>query len=516
MNGTKNHFDVLIVGAGPVGLATAIELGLHGVDCLIIERRDGSNKVPKTTMISTRNMEFCRRWGIAAQVRNRVWDEDRRLDFVYCESLVGREIARWQTPSYRQQRISAPSPEVPTHCPQLYFDPILKDRVANERNVTSLYMTDLINFVEDENGVLATLVRDGQRFSVRARLLVACDGAAGTVRESLGVKLEGRGEIAQSVNIFFEYSDLMSHHDKGWARIYRMVDEGGCWSELIPIDGERLWRLTVFDETGALREGQDYLQRAFGAEIPARIIDVSIWKRRDFVARSYGSRRTFLVGDSAHQCSPTSGLGMATGLEDSVNLAWKIAATLQGWGGPGLLLSYEKERRALALRNVALSTKAFDAIRAIPPNGANDGAQRWQDDLSKFSTPELVKLHYIYETSPICLPDADKEIEQTSPLARPGSRAPHVWINPEVSVLDLFGPHFTLMVLDEQANSAQLETAFADLGAPIRTHRAFTQALAEAYGGALALIRPDGHVAWRGAHLNASQAAIIAARACGF
>jgi 2-polyprenyl-6-methoxyphenol hydroxylase-like FAD-dependent oxidoreductase len=515
MDGARSDTDVLIVGAGPVGLATALELGLHGVSCLLVDRRDGTSIVPKTTMVSARNMEFCRRWGIAPQVRNKVWDEDRQLDFVYCESLAGAEIARARTPCYREQRVSAPSPEVSTHCPQLYFDPMLKARADREKKVSSRYATELLAFAQDDSGVSATLLRGGEPISLRCRYLVACDGAAGVVRDQLGIGLEGRGDLARSVNVFFESPDLVGRHDKGWARIYRMIDESGCWSELIPIDGERLWRLTVFDEPGDPPSAETYLARAFGAAWPARVIDMSLWRRRDYVARAYQAGRVFLAGDSAHQCSPTSGLGMATGLEDAVNLAWKIAAALQGWGGPGLLASYKAERRPIGLRNVALSTQAFDAIRAIPSRGVNESGRSWRENLAKYSTPEFVKLHYVYEASPICLPDAPDERAATTPFAQPGARAPHVWLGPERSALDLFGPRFTLRALEDGADPAPLSEALARRGAPVRVVHVASPEMAQAYGCALALVRPDGHVAWRGARAQEAQARFIAERACG-
>jgi 2-polyprenyl-6-methoxyphenol hydroxylase-like FAD-dependent oxidoreductase len=516
MDGARVDTDVLIVGAGPVGLATGLELGLHGVSCLLIDRREESMNVPKTTMVSARNMEFCRRWGIAPHVRNKVWDEDRQLDLVYCESLTGAEIARARTPCYREQRRSAPSPEVSTHCPQLYFDPILKERVGRENTVSSLYGAQLLDFAQDDEGVHATLLRKGATINLRCRYLIACDGAAGVVREQLGVELEGRGDLARSVNVFFEHPDLVARHDKGWARIYRMIDETGCWSELIPIDGDRLWRLTVFDEPGAPPPAQDYLTRAFGAALQARVIDMSVWKRRDYVARAYRRGRVFLAGDCAHQCSPTSGLGMATGLEDAVNLAWKIAAALQGWGGPGLLQTYETERRPIGLRNVALSTQAFDAIRAIPPRGVNENGRSWRDDLAKYSTPEFVKLHYVYDGSSIGLPDAQDERAAAAPFAQPGARAPHVWLAPERSALDLFGPQFTLLALEDGADPAALLEALARRGAPVRVARVASPEMTHVYGCALALVRPDGHVAWRGAQAQGARGQFIAARVCGF
>ncbi len=513
----EENVPVLIVGAGPVGLATALELGLRDVRCFLADRRDGSTSVPKTSLVSARNMEFCRRWGIAERVRSAVWDEDRRLDFVYADSLTGREIARWPLPSNREQRAGSQSPEAPTHCPQLYFDPILKARVEREPSVAFHYLTSLVDFREDDDCVVATLTRERETFDLRCDFLIGCDGSASFVRDRLGIELEGRGDLAQSVNIFFEHPNLVAMHDKGWARIYRMVDEGGCWSELIPIDGDRLWRLTVFDEPASPRTAEDYLRRAFGADIPVRLLDISTWRRSDYIARSYGSRRVLLAGDSAHQCSPTSGLGMATGLEDAMNLAWKVAAILHGWGGPHLIPSYEQERKPIGARNVALSTRAFESIRAIPPrDGVVSQSVEWRNNLAAFSTPEFTKLHYVYDDSPICLHEEDGEAESVAPLATPGSRAPHGWTGSDRSILDAFGPHFTLLRFNAQSNCEDLVSALSELGAPVRAQNINDKELENLYGHPLALVRPDGHVGWRGAQAQGAQARRIAHVVCGF
>src|SRR5262249_24780762 len=153
---------------------------------------------------------------------------------------------------------------------------------------------------------------------------------------------------------------------KGWARIYRLIDATGCWGELIPIDGKTLWRLTVFDDRGALAEPSGALARMAGGAFPPQLLSVLPWPRRDHVAERYGAGRGLLGGDAAHECSPTAGLGMHTGIEEAVNLAWKLAAMLDGWGGAELIASYEAERRPAALRNVALSTATYSALRRIP------------------------------------------------------------------------------------------------------------------------------------------------------
>mgnify|MGYP006267063351 CR=1 FL=1 len=519
---TAEKKQVLIVGAGPVGLALALELGIRGIPTLVVERRDGSVKIPKMSMVSTRNMEFCRRWGIADEVRNAVWDQDRELDFVYVERLAGRELARMPVPSYRTRMLTAPSPEVSCHCPQLYFDPILQRRVAREPSVALAYETVLEDFSQDSEGVTATLSDASGQRTVRCEYLVGCDGAGSQVRAKLDISMQGLGTVARSVNIFFSSPDLVTRHKHGWARIYRFIDASGCWSELIPIDGKDLWRLTVFDDALAAKDGEQSLQRMFGGSFPFSILDVSAWDRRDFVAVAYERGRVFLAGDSAHQCSPTGGLGMATGIEEAVNLGWKLAAMLQGWGGQHLIDTYEFERRPRAVYNVALSTRAFQTIASIPPcphglDASQLDLESWRKDLSIYSIPDHLKFQYTYTDSRICVPDGSSPppSEPTTFVASaaPGSRAPHCWLGENQSILDLFSESFTLLRFSPDAVCDDLLEALKAAGVPVCTRLVLNETAALLYGAPMALIRPDGHVAWRGS--RPGDAAGIAARVRG-
>ena len=228
---TKNaETQVAIVGGGPVGLALAIELGLRGVACVLVEQHQGHPRVPRMSGVSSRNMEFCRRWGIADKVRDAAWSSTHPSDFVYVESMTGRELARLKIPSYRERegRIDY-SPEGPATCPQIYFDPLLAEKARSVEGVTLQYGTRLEAFEQNGAGVRGHLVdtRSDEPWTVSARYLVGCDGAGGTVRRDLGIALDGQGTIARSVNIFFRSPEFMQMHDKGWARFLPLLRRGG-------------------------------------------------------------------------------------------------------------------------------------------------------------------------------------------------------------------------------------------------------------------------------------------------
>ena len=508
--------SVVIAGAGPVGLGLACELGRLGIDCLLVEKRDGAVTVPKQSMVSARNMEFCRRWGVAQAVRGAVWPESHPRDFVYLEHLRGRELMRVKVPSYIERDRRDFTPEAPCPCPQIYFDPILLERVKTFHNVTVRTHTMLESFRQDDGGVAVRHcdTRTGAGQDVRARYLVGCDGPAGTVREALGIRLDGLGIVAISVNIFFRSAALARLHDKGWARFYRLVDDSGCWSELIPIDGRELWRLTVFDEPLSAADPRLLLAKMAGGAFPHEVLSVSRWERRDFVTERFGRDRVLIAGDAAHECSPTGGIGMHTGLEEAVNLAWKLAAMIEGWGGEGLIVSYEDERLPIARRNVELATRTFQAIARIPGLGAMDNKPRWGASPNWLSIPEHLKIQYAYEGSPICVSDGtpapETEPARFVPSTRPGALAPHAWLADGRSTLDLFGNGFTLLRLgDTPPEAVPLVVAAKTRRVPPREVTIAEPEIAALYERKLVLVRPDGHVAWRGDALPKNPAAVV-------
>jgi 2-polyprenyl-6-methoxyphenol hydroxylase-like FAD-dependent oxidoreductase len=513
---SSDIIPVLIAGGGPVGLALAVELGMAGIPCTLVERRDGSVSVPKMSGLSIRSMEFNRRWGIAEEVKRAGWPQTHPNDFVYCTSMVGYELARKKMPRYVDQHPPF-TPEPGCGCAQIFYDPILLRRARALPNVTLRHLEGLDSFTQDSDCVHATVsdTRSGETKVITARFLVGCDGAGGTVANALGVGYEGLGIVSNSVNVYFRAPQLAQIHDKGWARFYRFTDERGTWGEIIGIDGKELWRLSVLKADPDF-DGHGYMRRLAGRELDYEIISVMAWERRERVADRYRDRRVFIAGDAAHQNSPTGGLGLHTGLADAVDLGWKLAAVLKGWGGERLLDSYQAERKPIALDNVRASTAEFNALAEMPsgpeivedsPGGA-ELRRRYAEaywasgEVSSAIYTENLRLGYCYDPSPVCVPDGTTrplvETPRFVPVARPGTRAPHAWIAEGRSTLDLFGTGFVLLRLGASPPGAgRIAEAAARARVPLDTVDLPDPKIAALYERRLVLVRPDGHVAWR-------------------
>ena len=408
-------------------------------------------------------------------------------------------------PSFAQRDKRDFTPETACPCPQIYFDPILGNHARTLPSVTLAYNTRLDSFRQDDDGVTAqvTDMATGAARTLRAQYLVGCDGPSGIVRDALGIGIEGIGAIAHSVNLFFRSPELATSHDKGWARFYRVIDETGCWGELIPIDGKELWRLTVFDEPLSRADPDFLLRKMAGGAFPYEMISVSPWERRDYVARSYGQGRILIAGDAAHECSPTGGIGMHTGLEEAVNLGWKLAAMAEGWGGPALLASYEIERRPIA----RAQCRAGDAAPTTPSPPSPAGARAstdWKANPAWLSIPEHMKLHYCYEDSPVCVPDGTPPFADGPDALRAvdPARHPRAACLARRRTLDARPVRRRLRAAAARRQPARRARALIEAatarGVPMRAVTLADPEVAALYETSLVLVRPDGHVAWRG------------------
>ena len=512
---------VLIVGGGPVGLALAAELGWQGVGCLLVEQGDGVVKTPKMNEVNTRSMEFCRRWGIAEQVLDTPFPPSWPKDVVFVTTLNGYELGRVKRPP-RQLRASEHSPESTQTCSQHWFDPILQRFAASFAQVGLRYRCRLESFEQSSSGVTAIVAdaTSGARETIAADYLIGCDGAGSMVRRGLDIALEGKGLLGHAVNMFFRAPRLLEICAKAPGTFFIPVDRGGVWANLRIIDpASALWRLMV-NETGTGTtvdrvDKQSYLRRGLGRDLAVEWVDINVWRRQSVLAASYGSGRVFLAGDAVHQVSPTGALGMNTGLGDAVDLGWKLAATIEGWGGPNLLASYDRERRPVGARAVGSATQ-FHALQSGWGDGlealdeaseAGEALRHRVGDLlvsrigREFRTIGL-QLGYRYEGSPICIDDGTLPIaddpESYHPSARPGMRAPHAWLGDGRSMLDLFGRGFTLLRFGRDCDTARFTAAARLRGLPLRIADIAAPEIAARYERRLVLVRPDGHVAWRG------------------
>jgi 2-polyprenyl-6-methoxyphenol hydroxylase-like FAD-dependent oxidoreductase len=516
-----NDVPVLIVGGGPIGLALAGDLGRRGVGALLVEQNENRLGSAKMLEVSVRTMEFCRQCGIAGAVRHWGFPLDHRLDSAFVTDMQGYEIGRVVTPSLAEQIASAFSPERSLPCPQTWFDPILQQYARSFPQIAMRHEVKLESFVQDADGVTAMLLdrRANRRESLRCAYLVGCDGFASTVRELLGIEVRGERHIDWSMTIYLRVADLARYHGKRQAFRYVFVGPEGTWSFLTAVDGKDLWRLQLVGLDPDKLEATDVsalFRRAMGRDVPHTIEDKTLWVRKRTVADRFMDGRVFIAGDAAHAHPPNGGLGMNTGIQDAFDLGWKLAASLQGWGGPNLLESYDIERRPASARAAEMSLSNYQRLVSAKPNAEitaptpageavrRSVGQRLVEENEKSWHPVGVHLGYIYDPSPIVVPDGSpKPADDTigyRPTAFPGARAPHVWLAPNQSILDLFGAGFTLLVFADLPTAA-LEQAAAARGLPLAVRRIASRAAAALYEQPLVLVRPDGHVAWRGSEV---------------
>jgi 2-polyprenyl-6-methoxyphenol hydroxylase-like FAD-dependent oxidoreductase len=522
-------YQVLIIGGGPIGLALAADLGRRGVAAMLVEKNENTLGSAKMLEVSVRTMEFCRQLGIAERVRNWGFPFDWPLDSAFVTSLTDYEIGRLRTPALEMQTSSEYSAERSLPCPQTWFDPILQDCARSFSTITLRHRVKLDRFIQDSEGVTATLcdLSTGGLETVRADYLVGCDGFASTVRGLLGIAIRGDPHLDWSMTVYLRIPNLLAFHDKEKAFRYVFVGPEGTWSILTIVDGRDLWRLQLVDMDESRLHNTDVpalVRRCMGRDVPYEIEDVAKWERRCTVADRFVDGRVFLAGDSAHAHPPNGGLGMNTGIQDAFDLGWKLAAVLQGWGGPVLLDSYDYERRPAAARAAAVSLQNYRRLTSpaqhseiYSPTPPGDAARRaigaWLvEENQKSWHPFGVHLGYIYHPSPIVVPDGtpvppDDSVDY-EPTAFPGARAPHVWLGPGKSILDLFGDGFVLLKFDD-ISSERLEHAAADRGVPLTVHNVASPDAAKLYETKLVLVRPDGHVAWRGNGLPQSALALI-------
>lgn len=512
--------QVLIVGAGPAGLAAAIELGLRGIEVLVVERNPRGGTAPRAKTTNVRTRTHLRRWGIADRLAEESpFGVEYPIDMVFVTRLSGFPLTRFDNASNTRTKRSPLYPEHGQWVPQYTLEKVLIERAQSLPSVTLRFGTSFVTATQHGDRVTAEIESaDGARSIVAASYLIGADGARSVVRDLIGAKMEGNYGLSRNYNIIFRAPGLAEAHQHGPAAGYWQIGKDG-FSVVGPMDKGDVW---FFGPTG-IKEGQTLsdaeaaamISDRTGIDLPYEILSADMWVASELLADRYADRRIILAGDACHLHPPFGGYGMNMGIGDGVDLGWKIAATLQGWGGPDLVPSYVAERRPVhkLVIDEAVANHAF--VGDVPPATIEDattegaavraqvGARLQATKSREFHTLGTV-LGLGYENSPIVASEGGvapvHDATVYTPTARPGYLAPHAWLPDGRSLYDLFGSGFALVVA-EDADAAQVDAAIADAAAlrvPLAVARPDGIDVAALYEAKLSLIRPDQHVAWRG------------------
>lgn len=524
---------VAICGGGPSGLFLALDLAHRGIESVLIEPRQEIDRLrPRAKTTNARTMTHLRRLGLADTVRRAApLPVDYSQDVIFCSTLTGFEITRFHEAFQLSRGPYRWQPECGQQIPQPIVEDVLRNEVAKNPLITAWFGHKVINVsktgvdtrfghsrhqvrFEDTEGLLRTLEAD---------FVVGADGGSSAVRKSLDIKLEGGSAALSNVSAVFTSNDLAQVLSLDAAVQYWALSEG--------VSG-MIGRMDLQDTWWAIIQGVDAgdsdidvtasIRAMVGSDIDVQVLATDPWTARMLLASSYGRGGVFLVGDAAHLNPPWGGHGFNTCIGDASNLAWKLAAVLQGWGGPNLLNSYEPERRQVAQRTIqdaenngkALAYDFASPLLNAPGEEADHIRATVREKLaikaSEFHSLGLV-LGYHYADSPIITPDGTEP-----PLAHPityvpsttpGCLLPHAWLDSGQSLYDELGQGFTLL-LDKRSSAVQCSTEtlreiqeFATTNRIPLTVRSMDSNRLPAdvrwAAGAL-LIRPDQHVGWQG------------------
>jgi 2-polyprenyl-6-methoxyphenol hydroxylase-like FAD-dependent oxidoreductase len=511
---------VLIAGGGPVGLTLALCLAQRGICCMLVERNPTTTAHPKMDMTNARTMELFRRLDVAEQLRDVAVPRDHPLDVSWVTTMTGHQLHRFSYPSVAAQRqiIRATNDgsqplEPPMRVSQVEIEPVLKAASEAHPLVDVRFGVSLEDVTQDSQGVLAlTRSHDGATQAVRCQYLAGCDGGNSAARARSNIGVSGRWRIMPRYMVHFQSQayDVL----RRWGLAWHYQSNRGT---LVSQNGSDVWTLHArFPEGVAPDEVNPsaLIERFVGKPFPHRILVANAWSPHLVVADRYSEGRVFLAGDAVHQYIPTGGYGMNTGIADAFDLAWKLAGTLHGFGGPELLASYEAERRPIGVRNCEASERHNDVRVAIArlyePEVIADGIEgegargRARDGIVAIGNAENesrgIEYGYSYSESPIVWRDGEEAPSDPLrfvPTTVPGVRLPSVYLRDGTALFDRLGEWFTLLSFDDTPTDA-MRIAAGNRKVPLQIVRVDQADLAPIYQAPAVLVRPDQHVAWRG------------------
>ncbi|WMT77644.1 FAD-dependent oxidoreductase [Bradyrhizobium sp. Ash2021] len=534
--------EVLIVGAGPVGLTLAIDLAWRGIGVTVVETRaPAAPPEPKCNHVAARTMEIFRRLGIVEKIRNAGLPADYPHDISYRTSFTGQELTRIKIPC-RRDRFTAtdgpdcnwPTPEPPHRINQIFLEPILFEHAAAQSRIRIISRTAVEDVVVEDSSARVNL-RDLDSGAVRrqnCRYLIGCDGARSVVRKAIGAELSGDAIVQRVQSTYIRAPGLidLQQSARAWGTGAINPRRAGM---VYAIDGSERWLVHNYMKPG---EGdfdsvdRDYCLRTIlgvDAGFDYEIISKEDWYGRRLIANKFRDRSAFIAGDAAHIWVPYAGYGMNAGIADAMNLSWLLAAHLNGWAPPAILDAYEAERWPITsqVSKFAMSHAEAEIRRrgAVPDEIEDPGPQgeRAREEVGRL-TYEINVQQYAcaglnfgtyYDRSPIIAYDGAEHpaytMDHYTPSTVPGCRTPHLWREDGSSLYDAMGAGFTLLRFDPTIDVAALEAAARARAVPFRILDIEKSRAAIFDGNALVLSRPDQHVAWRGNRLPADPARLI-------
>lgn len=519
--------QVLVVGAGPVGLSLGIELGSRGIDVTLVEKRSRTGAQPRAKTTNVRSMTHMRRWGVADALRTAApLPYDYPTDVLFATKLFGHTLTVIEN-AFEGAKVRDPRfPEPAQWVPQYTVEKILHEKIAGLPSVKLRSATAFESLCQSGTGV-AVGVRDlatSAQHTIHADFVVGADGARSQVRSSIGANMTGDHAFGHNFNLILRIPGLKTTPPPRRAIMYWLVnpDSPGVLS---PLDGVDVFAFGILLPPDARELPDDQVvqlvQAALGRKMDVEILERDLWAAHRLIADRYRNGRVFLAGDACHLHPPYGGYGMNLGIADGVDLGWKLGAMLAGWGGETLLASYEQERRAVHQRTIAEAVENYKTLSAhLLKAGLDDdteeGARARAEVASEIKAKKSrefktlgVVLGSRYEASPVIVDDGSKPPAEDRadfrPSAHPGCLAPHAWLADSSSLYDHFGQGFTLLLLDAAAErqAQDIARAAGAAGVPLKTLDLRDAELASLYEAPLALIRPDQFVAWRGASADA-------------
>jgi 2-polyprenyl-6-methoxyphenol hydroxylase-like FAD-dependent oxidoreductase len=521
----EQRFQVVIVGGGPVGMALAVELGQRDITCAVVERHREVGRIPKGQGLTHRSLEHFYFWHCVDKIRTaRLLPTGYPIGGV---TVYGNLMGDYWYPDGAARNLLDPYYfQKNERLPQYLTEEVLRARASELPSVTLLFERTVKTVSQDDDGVRVSIASDVWPYEdeeISADYVVGCDGARSLVCQQLGIERHGTDFEQRMVLAVFASPELHDGLERlGKRTTFHVVDPvaRGAWRFFGRVEVGRsfFFHAPVADETTP--NDLDYLhalmEEVAGFSFPVEFEHVGFWNLRIEVADTYRRGRVFIAGDAAHSHPPYGGFGLNSGLEDITNLGWKLAATLEGWGGDALLDSYSEERQPIFVQTGedviagGIKREAAWMQRFDPDLDRAAFEQAWGERATASDGPREYEVHYAGSSIVHGPPGATIGVHSTHEFrARDGHHLAPQPLSSGRNVFEELGSGFTLLAFGvDEAEVAAFARAALSIGVPLKIVQDGDD-LADAYGARLLLVRPDQFIAWCGVDPPADALAVL-------